>query len=49
MWDFSFGKSVSAVLRTLPFLLLRMAVYLSTAVLYLFAASIGAPLGFSFG
>lgn len=49
MWDFSFGKSVAAVLRTAPFLLLRLAVYLGIAVVYLFAASIGAAIGFGFG
>jgi hypothetical protein len=49
MWDFSFGKSFAAVLRTAPFLLLRIAVYLGIAVIYLFAASIGAAIGFGFG
>jgi hypothetical protein len=49
MWDFSFGKSVGMVLRTLPFLLLRIAVYLGIAIIYIFAAGIGAAFGFALG
>ena len=49
MWDFSFAKSFSAVLRTLPFLLLRIAVYMGIAIIYIFAAGIGAAFGFALG
>ena len=49
MWDFSFGKSFGMVLRTLPFLLLRIAVYMGIAIIYIFAAGIGAAFGFALG
>jgi hypothetical protein len=49
MWDFSFGKSVAMVLRTMPFVLLRLAVYLGIGVAYLFAVGAGAVVGFGFG
>jgi hypothetical protein len=49
MWDFSFTKSVGAILRTLPFIVLRLAVYLGIALAYVLASGIGALLGFGFG
>jgi hypothetical protein len=49
MWDFSVGKALSAVIRTAPFVLLRLAVYVGIAFAYLFAAGFGAILGFGFG
>jgi hypothetical protein len=49
MWDFSFAKSVWAVLRTMPFLLLRLAVYFGIAVGYAIAIGTGALLGFAIG
>ena len=49
MWDFSFGKSVAMVLRTMPFVLLRLTVYLGIGVAYLFAVGAGAVVGFGFG
>lgn len=32
MWDFSFGKSVGMILRTLPFVVLRLIVYVGIAI-----------------
>jgi hypothetical protein len=49
MWDFSFGKSVGMVLRTLPFIGLRLAVYIGIAVGYIFAVGAGAFVGFALG
>jgi hypothetical protein len=49
MWDFSFGRSVAIVLRTLPFVLLRMAVYFGIGFLYLVTIGLGAVLGYGFG
>jgi hypothetical protein len=49
MWDFSFAKSVWAVLRTLPFLLLRLAVYFGIAFAYALAIGFGALVGFAIG
>jgi hypothetical protein len=49
MWDFSFAKSVWAVLRTMPFLLLRLTVYVGIAFGYALAIGFGALVGFGFG
>jgi hypothetical protein len=49
MWDFSFTKSVGAILRTLPFIVLRLVVYLGIALAYVFATGTGALLGFGIG
>lgn len=49
MWDFSFGKSVGMILRTMPFIFLRLAVYLGIGVAYLFATGAGAVVGYGFG
>lgn len=49
MWDFSFGRSVGMVLQTMPFIFLRLLVYLGVAVAYLFVTGIGAAVGFGFG
>jgi hypothetical protein len=49
MWDFSFTRSVGMILRTLPFVILRLAVYLGIAIAYVFATGTGALLGFGIG
>jgi hypothetical protein len=49
MWDFSFSHSVGAILRTAPFIVLRLLVYLAIAVAYVFATGLGAGIGFGFG
>ena len=49
MWDFSFGRSVGMVLQTMPFIFLRLLVYLGVGVAYLFVTGLGAALGFGFG
>ncbi|HEY8948328.1 MAG TPA: hypothetical protein VIM56_05540 [Rhizomicrobium sp.] len=49
MWDFSFGKSVGMILRTLPFIVLRLVVYVGIAVAYIFAVGVGAFIGFALG
>jgi hypothetical protein len=49
MWDFSFSRSVGAILRTLPFVLFRLAVYLGIAFAYLFSVGAGAVVGYGFG
>jgi hypothetical protein len=49
MWDFSFGKSIDMVVRTMPFILLRLLVFLGIGVAYLFATGAGAVVGFGFG
>jgi len=49
VWDFSFGRSVGMVLQTMPFIFLRLLVYLGVAVAYLFVTGLGAVIGLGFG
>jgi hypothetical protein len=49
MWDFSFTRSIGMILRTLPFIVLRLIVYVGIAIAYVFTTGIGAVLGFGFG
>lgn len=49
MWDFSVGKALSAVIRTMPFIILRLAVYLGIGVAYLFTTGVGALVGSGIG
>jgi len=49
MWDFSFGKAVAMVMRTMPFVLLRIAVFVGIGLAYLFTTGVGAAVGYGFG
>ncbi len=49
MWDFSFSRAIGMVLQTLPFILLRLAVYGAVATLYMFAIGTGAGIGWLLG
>lgn len=49
MWDFSFGKGVAMVVRTAPFVILRMLVYFGVAFAYLTSVGAGALVGYGFG
>lgn len=49
MWDFSIGRALGALFRTLPFVALRMLVYFGMAMAYIFAAGIGAAFGYGIG
>jgi hypothetical protein len=49
MWDFSIGKAVGMILRTLPFIVLRLIVYVGIALAYLVAVGFGAGIGFVIG
>ncbi|HEY1632388.1 MAG TPA: hypothetical protein VGF56_13805 [Rhizomicrobium sp.] len=49
MWDFSFSRSVGAILRTAPFIVLRLLVYLAIAVAYVFTTGLGAGIGYGLG
>lgn len=48
MWDFKLGAALSAMQRTLPFLLARMLVYFGIALLYILSTGIGGALGYGF-
>jgi len=49
MWDFSFGRALSMVMQTLPFVLLRIVVYVGIALGYVLTVGVGATLGYGFG
>ncbi|MCZ4352825.1 hypothetical protein O4H61_09910 [Roseovarius aestuarii] len=49
MWDFSMGRAMGMMLRTLPFILLRMAVYFGITLGYILVTGIGAGVGYGVG
>ena len=52
MWDFSLSKSIGAMVRTAPYIVVRMAVYFGIALLYILATGGGGAIGYglsSFG
>jgi hypothetical protein len=49
MWDFSFGRAVGMVLKTMPFIVLRLLVFVGIGVAYIFTIGLGAAVGYGFG
>lgn len=49
MWDFSVGRSVSVMVRTWPFIALRMVVYFGITLAYIVATGTGAGVGWGVG
>ena len=49
MWDFNIAATFGAMLRTLPFIVLRMLVYFGIALGYVLAVGAGGAIGFGFG
>jgi hypothetical protein len=49
MWDFSFGRALSMVLQTLPYIVLRIIVYVGIALAYVLTVGVGGALGWGFG
>lgn len=49
MWDFSLKKSFSLLVRTLPFILLRCAVYFGITLAYILMTGVGAGVGYGIG
>ena len=49
MWDFSIGQAIGLMLRTLPFVALRAAVYFGIALAYMLATGTGVGLGWGIG
>jgi len=49
MWDFRVGETLSLVIRTWPFVLLRMMVYFAITFAYVMATGAGAGMGFGVG
>lgn len=49
MWDFNVGKALGLMARTMPFIVLRMAVYFGIAVGYVLVTGTGAGVGYGVG
>ncbi len=49
MWDFSISQSISLLVRTMPFILLRCAVYFGIALAYILITGVGAGIGYGIG
>ena len=49
MWDFDFGRTLGMMVRTWPFILLRLVVYFSITLAYVLATGVGAGVGFGLG
>jgi len=49
MWDFEVGRTIGIVLRTWPYVLLRVIVYLAITIAYILATGTGAGVGYGTG
>ena len=49
MWDFSIGRTLGIVIRTWPFVLLRIVVYFGITVAYIVSTGAGAGIGYGVG
>ena len=49
MWDFSIGRTLGIVIRTWPFVILRIVVYFSITVSYIVSTGAGAGIGYGVG
>lgn len=49
MWDFSVAAAFGLLMRTMPFILLRMLVYFGITLAYILVTAIGAGIGFGVG
>lgn len=49
MWDFSIGRSLGLMAKTLPFIVFRMLVYFGIAVAYVVVTGVGAGVGWGVG
>jgi hypothetical protein len=49
MWDFDIGRTLGIMLRTMPFIILRLIVYFGITLAYIVAIGFGAGVGFGVG
>jgi hypothetical protein len=49
MWDFSISKTFGIMLRTMPFILFRMAVFFGITIAYIIATGSGGAVGYGVG
>lgn len=48
MWDFSLSAALGAMMKTMPFIIARIAVYFGIAIAYLIATGAGGAIGYGF-
>ena len=49
MWDFSIGRTLGIMVRTWPFIVMRLVVYFTITLAYVLATGVGAGIGFGIG
>jgi hypothetical protein len=49
MWDFSIGRTIGILLKTLPFIFMRMAIYFGITLAFVLATGTGAGIGYGIG
>src|SRR5690606_9899265 len=49
MWDFSIGRSLELMAKTMPFIVFRVIVYAVIAVAYVLVTGVGAGVGWGIG
>lgn len=49
MWDFNISGALGLMMRTMPFILLRLAVYFGITLAYILVTGVGAGIGFGVG
>jgi len=49
MWDFSIGRTIGILARTMPFILMRMAIYFVITLAFILASGTGAGIGYGVG
>lgn len=49
MWDFKLGQAIGLMIRTLPFILLRMAIYFGITLAFIVVTGAGAGIGWGLG
>ncbi len=46
MWDFKMGQALGAMMKTAPFVIFRMVIYVGVALAYVLAVGVGAGIGY---
>lgn len=49
MWDFSIGRTIGILAQTMPFILMRMAIYFVITLAFILATGTGAGIGYGVG
>lgn len=49
MWDFDIGRTIGILIRTLPFILMRMVIYFGITLAFILSTGIGAGIGYGIG